>query len=308
MSLPPSDPPLKTIPVARATRRGTIPAVEVADGDDIVDPRSPWELHGWTWSLLGHAILLLILGLWFFSPPRSQVQTLDTRLAGSEFGSEAGLTPLGGLDTPVTLPDAVRPPNETSTLERIKPVELDSYPTAGITGNVANPGAGAGDGFGLAKFGSGGENIKGIEVKVGDPQFTLLWDSNADIDIHVIEPGGKEIYWNDTKGRFGGELDVDNVDGFGPENIYWLKEATDGSKELGPGPPGEYKWFVNYYGGNRGIPVATRWKVRIKHEGRVEVIQGRLTVPKSRSKTYKLKVGDGGTTPPPTPAAAPLVR
>ena len=55
-----------------------------------------------------------------------------------------------------------------------------------------------------------------------------------------------------------------------------------------------------YYGGNRGIPVATRWKGRIKHEGRVEVIQGRLTVPKSRSRTYTLKVGGDGATPPPT--------
>ncbi len=115
----------------------------------------------------------------------------------------------------------------------------------------------------------------------------------------MIEPGGKEIYWNDTKGRFGGELDVDNVEGFGPENIYWLKQSTDGSKELGPGPPGEYKWFVVYYGGNRGIPVATRWKVRIKHEGRIEIVQGRLTVPKSRSRTYTLKVGGGETAEPP---------
>ena len=127
---------------------------------------------------------------------------------------------------------------------------------------------------------------------MGDPQFTLLWDSNADMDLHVIEPGGKEIFWNDTKGRFGGELDVDNVEGFGPENIYWLKLGTDGSKELGPGPPGEYRWFVEYYGGNRGIPVPTRWRVRVKHEGRVEIFQGRLTVPKSRSRNFNLRMTD----------------
>ncbi len=202
-----------------------------------MDARSPWELHGWTWSLLAHGLLLLILGLWFFSPPRSKVQTFDTRLAGSDLGSDAGLTPLGGLDTPVTLPDAVQPPTETSTLERIKPVELDTNPTAGITGNVTNPGAGAGDGFGLAKFGSGGESVKGVEVKVGDPQFTLIWDSNADIDLHVIEPGGKEIYWNDTKGRFGGELDVDNVDGFGPRTSTGSKSRPTGRRILAPALP-----------------------------------------------------------------------
>ena len=123
-------------------------------------------------------------------------------------------------------------------------------------GNNGNPGAGSGDGFGLAKFGHGGEKVRGVEVQVGDPQFTLLWDTKADIDLHVVEPGGKEIYWNDRKGRQGGELDVDNIDGFGPENIYWLKQNEDGSKELGPGPPGEYRWWVVYYGGQRRGPRA----------------------------------------------------
>ena len=109
-------------------------------------------------------------------------------------------------------------------------------------GGVANdnPGAGEGDGFGLARFGEGGERIRGVAVKVGDPQFTLLWDTDADLDLHVIEPGGKEIYWEDPKGRQGGELDVDNTKGFGPENIYWLVESDGaGSKKVkGPGPAG----------------------------------------------------------------------
>ncbi len=297
MSLPPSDPPLKPIPVARAARRGVaIPAVEVGEHDELVEARSPWDWHGWGWSIAAHALLLLILALWVFSAPASKVQTFDTRLAGTEFGSEDGFKELGGLDTPVTLPDSIQPPTETSTLERIKPIEL-ADPTAGLVGASKNPGAGLGDGFGLAKFGTGGESVRGVEVKVGDPQFTLLWDTTADIDIHVVEPGGKEIYWNDTKGRQGGELDVDNVEGFGPENIYWLKQAPDGSRDIGHGPPGEYKWWVVYYGGNRGFPVATRWKVRIKHQGRVEIIQGRLTVPKSKSKIYSLKVGDAPSDP-----------
>ena len=241
---------------------------------------------------------MLILGLWYFALPTSQVKTFDTRLAGSELGSDMGMMELGGLDTPVVLPELINAPSPTSTLERMRPIELATDPTAGFLGNSRNPGAGAGDGFGLAKYGSGGETVKGVEVKVGDPQFTLLWDSNADLDLHVIEPGGKEIFWNDTKGRFGGELDVDNVEGFGPENIYWLKLDDDGSKDLGPGPPGEYRWFVEYYGGNRGIPVPTRWKVRVKHEGRVEIFQGRLTVPKSRSRNYVLKMAEPGAGTP----------
>jgi hypothetical protein len=89
--------------------------------------------------------------------------------------------------------------------------------------------------FGVARFGVGSEQV-----------------NDADLDLHVIEPGGKEIFWNDRKGKAGGELlDVDNVEGFGPENIAWPTDSN-------PAPPGEYKWFVQYYGGNRGVPVATR--------------------------------------------------
>ena len=67
-----------------------------------------------------------------------------------------------------------------------------------------NPGAGDGDGFGLARFGEGGELIRGVAVKVGDPQFTLIWNTDGvDLDLHVLEPGGKEIYWEEPKGTGG---------------------------------------------------------------------------------------------------------
>ena len=203
------------------------------------DGRSPWELHGWAWSILAHALLLLILGLWYFARKPSQVRTFDTRLAGSEFGVEEGMTTLGGLDTPVAMPElAPLGPDPESTFARLQPTEIAPNPLAGFQGNTGNPGAGQGDGFGLAKFGNGGEKVRGVEVKVGDPQFTLLWDSKADIDLHVIEPGGKEIFWNDPKGKLGGELDVDNVEGFGPENIYWLKvRPTTARRNSAPARP-----------------------------------------------------------------------
>ncbi len=160
----------------------------------------------------------------------------------------------GGLNTTLTIPEAkplepIAPdpvpamltPLEFKPLEpKVPRVTGADRPSAegGIANN--NPGAGDGDGFGLARFGQGGESVRGVSVKVGDPQFTLIWDSDADLDLHVIEPGGKEIYWEEPKGKLGGELDVDNTKGFGPENIYWLRDDPDGGKVKGPGPPGEY--------------------------------------------------------------------
>jgi hypothetical protein len=166
-------------------------------------------------------------------------------------------------------------------------------PSAGGGRPNDNPGAGDGDGFGLARFGEGGELIRGVQVKVGDPQFTLIWDTNdVDLDLHVIEPGGKEIYWEDPQGNKGGELDVDNTKGFGPENIYWL-EDPDGAhdeKVKGQGPPGVYKWFVVYWSGFGGIPRPTHWQVRVKHAGKVTVHHGKFKTLGEKSKIYTLKV------------------
>ena len=166
-----------------------------------------------------------------------------------------------------------------------------------------NPGAGDGDGFGLARFGDGGEVIRGVKVKVGDPQFTLIWNTDGvDLDLHVIEPGGKEIFWEEPKGKLGGELDVDNTKGFGPENVYWLVESDGpGSEKVkGPGPPGTYKWFVVYWGGFGGIAKPTHWQVRVKHAGQVNVFHGKFSALNERSKIYSLKVD------PPPGGAKPL--
>jgi hypothetical protein len=136
-------------------------------------------------------------------------------------------------------------------------------------------------GFGEAKFGQGSEKINSVEVKVGDPQFTLIWDSRADIDLHVIEPGGSEIFWEKRNGAQGGELDVDDVDGFGPENINYVQ---------GKGPLGKYTWYVHYYGGLGGIVQPTRWKVRVKQNGKTTVYQGTLSRIGEKSERLSIQV------------------
>ncbi len=120
-------------------------------------------------------------------------------------------------------------------------------------------------GFGFTQFDGIAEKVQGVSVKIGDPQFTLIWDTDADLDLHVIEPGGSEIYWEFRKGDQGGELDVDDVEGLGPENIFWKKTA---------GPRGDYHWWVHYYGGLGGKVFRTKWQVRIKHDGQVETFDG----------------------------------
>jgi hypothetical protein len=261
--------------------------------DDILSPAS---IKGWAWSFVMHAILLVVLALAVFAEPHRDEKVIDTRLAGSPFGSELGDQLKGGLgvDTPLEMPEFASSPVESVATFTSLPVEklnLDVAPVnaqnagaaskaASSTGsNLGRPGqAGNGDGFGVAKFGQGGENINGVRVKVGDPQFTLIWNTRADIDLHVLEPGGAHIYWESRNGERGGELDVDDVDGFGPENVYWVQ---------GLGPPGEYQWYVHYYGGLGGVSVPTQWKVRLKHNNEIKIFTGKLNQIGQKSQTYK---------------------
>ncbi len=266
---------------------------------------TPESLRGWVASCGLHVSLLIILAFCYFSPETRRAPTFDSRLAGSPDGLENAESLTGGINTPLPMPPSPMVADETPllspALEKLEmpPIEprsivrRNSAPGGGGGPDDRNPGAGDGDGFGIARFGNGGELIRGVQVKVGDPQFTLLWDTNdVDLDLHVIEPGGKEIYWEDPKGNNGGELDVDNTKGFGPENIYWMVESDGpGSEKVkGAGPSGVYKWFVVYWGGFGGISKPTHWQVRVKHAGQVHVYHGKFKALNERSKTHTFTV------------------
>lgn len=58
----------------------------------------------------------------------------------------------------------------------------------------------------------------------GDIKVTMLWDFAGDVDLHVIQPNGREIWFREmTDSSTGGKLDVDNTRGGrgSAENIYW---------------------------------------------------------------------------------------
>jgi hypothetical protein len=81
------------------------------------------------------------------------------------------------------------------------------------------------------------------ELGSGDVQVTLQWGSQADLDLHVFEPDGTEIWFN-NKGptASGGTLDLDSNEECAPgpaaENVFWGSGAA---------PPGEYTVVVHGY-------------------------------------------------------------
>jgi hypothetical protein len=100
---------------------------------------------------------------------------------------------------------------------------------------------------GLIERPVGSDGVSKADTGTGDVQITLQWDTEADLDLHVFEPDGTEIYFG-NRGPTAtlGELDVDanaacgNPDGLdgGVENVFWPS---------GDAPPGDYQVLVYGY-------------------------------------------------------------
>ena len=80
-------------------------------------------------------------------------------------------------------------------------------------------------------------NVRMERLGTGKLQISLSWDNDTDQDLYLTTPAGETIYYISQSSSDGGELDRDDVDGFGPENIFWLGNA----------PNGDYKVSVNDY-------------------------------------------------------------
>lgn len=95
---------------------------------------------------------------------------------------------------------------------------------------------------GLLERPVGSDGASKTDTGTGDIKVTLSWSSSADLDLHVFEPDGPEI-WYQHRGptRSGGELDVDANVGCAYngalENVFWPP---------GDAPSGEY--LVEVYG------------------------------------------------------------
>lgn len=101
----------------------------------------------------------------------------------------------------------------------------------------------------------------------GSVQVTLNWpEVGVDLDLHVTDPSGEEIYYQDKTSASGGVLDHDNQDGGGiPENIFWTDNA----------PAGEYRVeIVNFENSNPTPPA--RWTLSLLVDGQRETYSGTI--------------------------------
>jgi hypothetical protein len=110
-----------------------------------------------------------------------------------------------------------------------------------------------------------------IEVGAGDVQVSISWNADSDVDLHVVDPYGDEIYYGNTRVSSGGVLDLDSnascrIDGIRNENITWPE---------GEAPRGTYVVRVDYWDSCE-VP-ATDYVVRMSYGGQQEVVSGTFT-------------------------------
>jgi hypothetical protein len=85
--------------------------------------------------------------------------------------------------------------------------------------------------------------ISVTHVGTGDIQVSVSWDVDNDIDLHVVDPNGFEVYWFDDTSPELGTLDLDSnaacsIDSIRNENIVWPS---------GKAPPGTYTVRVDNF-------------------------------------------------------------
>ena len=116
--------------------------------------------------------------------------------------------------------------------------------------------------------------VEVVEVGTGDVQVSVSWDTLADVDLHVVEPSGEEIFYGNPVSGTGGTLDLDSnadcsADGVDNENITW---------PVGQAPRGSYTVRVDYYSACQSDE--THYVVTVQRSGSApQTFSGTLTGP-----------------------------
>ncbi len=176
----------------------------------------------------------------------------NIRIVGDGFGEEQGssVVTIGGTASPLAVW------SNTEVLATI-PEEASGMITVVVTVDGV-----ASNAFPLTVLGS------------GDVQITLVWDDTNDLDLHVTDPNGEEIFYNHTSSASGGRLDVDANAGCSGttssprENIFW---------PTGLAPTGTYTVTVVYFKGCGDPPVPSSFTLNAIVDGRfMTLIEGSI--------------------------------
>jgi uncharacterized protein YfaP (DUF2135 family) len=196
---------------------------------------------------------VLLLG--FFAPPAPALDPpLDFPRGGWNHGGFTDDSGRSAVAYPYNLIDRGAQRGRTLITGRLAVPE--EVPTLVINGNPMRLHAGEDGRFARPyAFGPGsnsvelknakGESLQRLQFHEANPhrpraqvRAIVSWDDpQAEVDLHVLTPDGQHAFWAHPVLRDGGGMDVDSVDGAGPE-IFSVAAAKRGL----------YQFYVNYWG------------------------------------------------------------
>ncbi len=137
--------------------------------------------------------------------------------------------------------------------------------------------------------GSAGKRVQ-FHLRANQPtaamRAILSWDDpQAEVDLHVVTPDGQHAFWANPVLQGGGGLDVDSVDGAGPE-MFSITAPR----------PGAYHFYVNYWGnfGASGYHFDERTRIKPVITVRMTLVSHENT-PREKRETFVVplrKIGD----------------
>jgi len=107
-----------------------------------------------------------------------------------------------------------------------------------------------------------------LQVGAGTLQISLSWGTPDDLDLHVVEPSGNEIYYGAPSSSDGGVLDLDSnpacsIDNIDTENVTWPNSTP---------PSGTYIVRTDFYESCSGLLPA--YQVTVNNCGNVTQFTG----------------------------------
>ena len=106
-------------------------------------------------------------------------------------------------------------------------------------------------------------------VASGELQITVSWDAISDLDLHVVDAHGDEIYYGRPTVDSGGTLDLESACeeiGIRNEHVAWPEQSP---------PPGIYVVRVNHWT-SCDVP-ETNYVVRVNYRGEISTFSGKFT-------------------------------
>lgn len=123
------------------------------------------------------------------------------------------------------------------------------------------------DGAGLGAYAR--QQVRFLQVGTGDIQISVAWTDSADVDLHVVDPNGEEIYFAHRDAASGGTLDLDANAACGMNTLPDQSRAFVSNENVvwasGEAIPGTYRVILDYWS-DCGV-TRTDWVVTVQRVG-----------------------------------------